>query len=57
MPERAGAEEVNQSLFELTALLIKHEVIELADMWPHLEHTLNKRSEGEPDEIEALLKK
>ena len=56
VPERTGGEEVNQSLFELTALLIKHEVIQLADMWPHLEHTL-KKSEGEPDEIEALLKR
>jgi hypothetical protein len=49
-------EEVSQSLFELTALLIKHEVIELAEVWAHLEHTLKKK-DGEPDEIENLHKK
>ena len=49
-------EGVRQNLFDLTALLIKYEVIELGDIWPHLEHTLKKEDEH-TDEIESLHKK
>lgn len=49
-------EGVRQSLFDLTAILIKYEVIELGDVWVHLEHNLKKEDEN-VDEIESLHKK
>ena len=42
MPACDIGDGVRQSLFDLTALLIKYEVIELGDIWSHLEHTLKK---------------
>ena len=42
---------VSQSLFDLTAMLIKYGVIALEDIWSHIEHTLKKDENGK-DEIE-----
>ena len=45
-----------QSLFDLTAVLIKHEVVSLEDIWPHIESKLDPTpDEVTGDEIDLLL--
>jgi len=47
---------VDQSLFDLTAMLIKHEVISLEDIWSHIESKLDPPpDEANGDEIDLLL--
>jgi len=49
---------VDQSLFDLTAMLIKHEVVSLEDIWPHIEIKLDPiTDEATGDEIDSLLDK
>lgn len=53
LPEnRVSCPQVDQSLFDLTAMLVKHSVITLEDIWPHLEHSLKLPEEITGDEIE-----
>ena len=42
---------LSQSIFDLTAMLIKYEVILLEDIWPHIEHTSKKDDSGK-DELD-----
>ena len=46
---------VDQSLFDLAAMLIKYEVVILEDIWPHIENKLVQKDDK--DEIEELLEK
>jgi hypothetical protein len=41
-----------KSLFDLAALLIKHEIVDLTDIWSHFEVPSEEATE---DEIEKLL--
>ena len=47
---------MDQSLFDLTAMLIKHEVISLEEIWSHIESKLDPTpDEANGDEIDLLL--
>ena len=49
---------VDQSLFDLTALLIKYDVIALEEIWPHIESKMaSQAEETKGDEIDELLEK
>ena len=46
---------MEQSLFDLAALLIKYEIVSLEDLWPHIESKMNPLPDGAtPDEIDTL---
>ncbi len=52
---RSAFDLVDQSLFDLAAILIKYEVVALEEVWPHIEHSMDpKPSETESDEIDKL---
>ena len=49
---------VDQSLFDLTALLIKYDVIALEEIWPHIESKMpSQAEETKGDEVDELLEK
>ena len=50
---------IDQSLFDLTALLIKYEVVAIEDIWAHIESKMTEKESNEQtkDEIEQLLDK
>ena len=44
---------MDQSLFDLTAMLVKHEVVRLEELWPHIESCLGD-GYSDKDEIDDL---
>lgn len=53
--QRANGVSESQTLFDLIALLIKHGLIELPDIWSHFDWKKSESETGQEDEIEKLL--